>query len=75
MEKSVAERQVLCDAVGISRVNDHRAAEMAVALGVFALRQVPVAGVMAQNFARAGYFEPLGHGLLRFDAFRSSHKS
>jgi hypothetical protein len=75
MEKSVAEGQVLRDAIGISRVNNHRAAEMAVALGVFALRQVPVAGVAAQNFAGPGDFEPLGHGLLRFDAFGSSHKS
>jgi hypothetical protein len=71
----MAEGQVLRDAVGISRVNDHRAAKMAVALGVFALRQVPVARVMAQNFAGPGDFEPLGHGLLRFDAFGSSHKS
>jgi hypothetical protein len=75
MEKSVAERQVLRDAVGIGRVNDHSTAKMAVALGVFALRQVAVAGVAAQNFAGAGDFEPLGHGLLRFDAFGSSHKS
>ena len=71
----MAEGQVLRDAVGISRVNDHRTAKMAVALGVFALRQVPVAGVMTQHFARPGDFEPLGHGLLRFDAFGSSHKS
>jgi hypothetical protein len=71
----MAEGQVLCDAVGISRVNDHRSAEMAVALGVFALRQMPVAGVMAQDFAGPGDFKPLGHGLLRFNAFGSSHKS
>jgi hypothetical protein len=48
---------------------------MAVALGVFTLRQMPVAGVTAQNFAGPGDFEPLGHGLFRFDAFGSSHKS
>jgi hypothetical protein len=30
--------------------------------------------VAAQDFARAGDLEPLGHGLLRFDAFGSSHK-
>jgi hypothetical protein len=75
LEKSVAEHQVLCDAVGIGRINDHSTTEMAVALGVFTLCQVPVAGVMAQNFAGPGNFEPLGHGLLRFDAFGSSHKS
>ena len=75
MEKSVAEGQVLRDAVSIGRVNDHNSAETAPALGVFGLRQVAVAGVAAQDFAGAGDFEPLGHGLLRFDAFGSSHKS
>jgi hypothetical protein len=75
MEKSVAEHQVLCDAVGIGRINDHRTAETAAALGVFGLGQVADAGVAAQDFAGAGDFEPLGHGLLRFDAFGSSHKS
>jgi hypothetical protein len=37
MEKSMAEGQVLRDAVGIGRVNDHRTAETAAALGVFGL--------------------------------------
>jgi hypothetical protein len=59
MEKSVAEGQALRNAVGIGRVNHHRTTEMAVALGVFALRQMPVAGVAAQNFAGPGDFEPL----------------
>jgi hypothetical protein len=36
---------------------------------------VAVAGVAAQNFAGASDLEPLGHGLSRFDAFGSSHKS
>jgi hypothetical protein len=75
MEKSMAEGQVLRDAVSIGRVNDHGTAEMAAALGIFGLGQVAVAGVAAQDFAGAGDFEPLGHGLLRFDAFGSSHKS
>jgi hypothetical protein len=75
MEKSMAEGQVLRDAVGIGRVNDHRTAETAAALGVFGLRQVALASVAAQDFAGAGDFEPLGHGLLRFNAFGSSHKS
>ena len=75
MEKSVAERQVLRDAVSIGRINDHRTAEPAAALGTLGLGQVAFAGVAAQNFAGAGDLEPLGHGLFRFDAFGSSHKS
>jgi hypothetical protein len=34
-----------------------------------------VAGVVEQDFASASDLEPLGHGLFRFDAFGSSHKS
>jgi hypothetical protein len=73
-EKSVAERQILQDAVGVGRVNDGGLAEMPAALGTFSLRQVAEAGAAVENLARAGYFEPLGHGLLRFDAFGTSHK-
>jgi hypothetical protein len=61
MEKSVTERQVLRDAIGISRVNDHGTAEAAAALGILGLGQMAVAGMAAQNFASAGDFEPLGH--------------
>jgi hypothetical protein len=75
LEKSMAKHQVLRDAVGIGRINDHRTAETAAALGILGLGQVAVAGMAAQDFAGAGDFEPLGHGLLRFDAFGSSHKS
>ena len=74
MEKSVAERQILRDAVSIGRINDHRTAETAAALGTLGLGQVAFAGVAAQNFAGAGDLEPLGHGFFRFDAFGSSHK-
>ena len=47
---SVAERQILRDAVRIGRVNDHSTAETAAALGILGLGQVAFAGVAAQNF-------------------------
>jgi len=70
----VAERQILQDAIGVGRVNEGSLAEMATALGAFALSQVAEAGTAVEDFARAGDFEPLGHGLFRFDAFGTSHK-
>jgi hypothetical protein len=74
MRKSMAEWQILRDAVGIGRVHDGALAEPAAVLGFFALQQMAFAGVAAQDFARAGNLEPLGHGLSCFDAFGSSHK-
>jgi hypothetical protein len=71
----VAERQVLRDAVSIGRINDHRTAEMAAALGILGLGQVAFAGVAAQNFAAGRNFKTFGHGLSRFDTFGTSHKS
>ena len=74
VDRLVAGRQVLRDAVGIRMVNDRALAEPAAALGVFALQQMALAGVAAHDFTGASDFESLGHGLLRFDAFGTSHK-
>jgi hypothetical protein len=74
MRKSMAERQILRDAVGIGRVHDGALAEPAAVFWLFTLQQMAFAGVAAQDFARAGDLEPLGHGLSCFDAFGSSHK-
>ena len=71
----MAERQILRDAIRIGGVNRGCAPEMASAFGILGLGQVAVAGVVEHDFARAGDLEPLGHGLFRFDAFGSSHKS
>ena len=71
----MAERQILRDAIRVGGVHRGCATETAAALGILGLGQVAVAGVAAQDFAGAGDFEPLGHRLLRFDAFGSSHKS
>jgi hypothetical protein len=70
----MAERQILKNAIGIRRVYNGALAEAAAVLGLFALQQVALAGVAAQDFARAGDLEPLGHGLSGFNAFGSSHK-
>jgi hypothetical protein len=56
-------------------MNGRRAAEIATALGVFGLRQVAFARAGAQNFSAGRNLEPIGHGLLRFNAFGTSHKS
>ena len=55
-------------------IHDRALAETAAALGVFALQQMALAGVAAHDFTGAGDFESFGHGLLRFDAFGTSHK-
>jgi hypothetical protein len=55
-------------------VNQNRAAQTAPALGAFVLTKVPAAGLIAQDFAARGDFEPLGHRFLGFDAFGTSHK-
>ena len=71
----MAERQILRDAIRVGGVHRGCATEMAAALGILGLGQVAVAGVVEQDFASASDLEPFGHGLLRLDAFGSSHKS
>jgi hypothetical protein len=73
--KLAREREVLLDAILVRFVHGSRAAEIAAALGVFGLRQVAFARAGAQNFSAGRNLEPLGHGLLRFNAFGTSHKS
>jgi hypothetical protein len=73
--KSAGEREVLFDAIFVRFVNEGRAAEIAAALGVFGGRQMAFARAGAQNFSAGRNLEPLGHGLLRFNTFGTSHKS
>jgi len=73
--KSMAEREVLLDAVFVRGVDDRRAAQRAPALRPFGLAQVTTAGLLAQHFAARRDFEPLRHGLFGFDAFGTSHKN
>ena len=51
------------------------AAEVATALGILGLAQVPPAGAGAHNFPAGRNLKPLGRGLLGSDAFWTSHKS
>jgi hypothetical protein len=73
-EESARERQILRDAIHVGRMHSGCATEIATALGVFSLRQMAFARAGAQNFSAGGDFESFGHGLLRFNAFGTSHK-
>ena len=73
--RSAGEGQILLDAILVRFVNGGGAAQTTFALGVFGGGQVAFAGAGAQDFSAGGDFEPLGHGLLRFNAFGTSHKS
>jgi hypothetical protein len=71
----MAERQALRDAILIGRVHHAHAAQIAAALRALGLAQVPSTGARAQHFAASRNLEPLGRGLLRLNAFWTSHKS
>jgi uncharacterized protein (DUF697 family) len=75
MEKSVAEGQILRDAIRIGGIHGGCATKPAAAFWGFALGQVAPARAGAQHFSRGRYLETFGHGLSGFDAFGSSHKS
>jgi len=75
LEKSVAERQVLFDAIFVRGVNSRQPAQSSAAFGALALAEVPATGAGAQDFAPRRNLETLGYGFLRFDAFGTSHKS
>ena len=63
----------MLDAIFVRGMNRGRATEGAASLWIFALQQVPLPGPSAQDLARGGNFEPLGRGLLGFNAFWTSH--
>lgn len=70
----MAERQTLLDAILVGLIENGRATQITPALRLLGLTQVPSARIRAQHFAAGRNFEPLGRGLLGFDAFRTSHK-
>jgi hypothetical protein len=70
----MAKRQILRDAISVGGIHTGQAAQVAAALGVFALGQVAPARTGAQDFSASRNLETLGHGLSGFDAFGSSHK-
>ena len=71
----MAERKVLRNAIHVRGMHGGGAAQTAAALGAFVLRQMAFTGACAQDFSAGGDFESLGHGLLRFNTFGTSHKS
>ena len=71
----MTERQALFDAIFICGVHSCGAAETAPAFRILTLQQVPLAGLRTQDFSTSGNLEPLGRGLLGFNAFWTSHKS
>jgi hypothetical protein len=75
LAESASEREILLDAIFVRFMHGGRAAEIAAALGVFGLRQMAFACAGAQNFSAGRNLKPLGHGLLSFNTFGTSHKS
>jgi len=70
----MAERQVLGDAIDVGLVDDGDFAQAAAALGALGLEEVAAPGFVTEHFAARGDPEALGYRLLRFDAFRTTHK-
>jgi hypothetical protein len=75
MDRSVAERQALRDAVEIGAIHDARLAQATAALGVLGLGKVAAASRKADGFAGGGDLKPLGYGFLGLNTFWASHKS
>jgi hypothetical protein len=71
----MAEGQALGDTIDVGGVHNGGFSKAAKALGVFGLGQVTAAGAGAQDLAGGGDFKPLGDGLVRFNAFGTTHKS
>jgi len=69
----MAERQAADDTPHIGLVHDDGLAEGATALRALASEQMAATCTGALDLATGGDFEPLGHGLLRSDAFRTTH--
>ena len=72
--KLVRKRKALRNAIKVSGMHGGGFAQAAKAMGIFALGQMAASSAEAQCLAGGGDFEPLCHGLLRFDAFGTSHK-
>jgi len=73
--KSVAERQILRDTVGVGGIHTGQSAQGAAAFGILGLRQMAAARAGAQNFSASRNLKAFGHGLFGFNAFGTSHKN
>ena len=72
---SVAEGEILSDAIGVGFVNDRSFAEPAATFRTFCGEQMASAGVGTQHFARGGDFETFGHRFFCLNTFGASHNS
>jgi hypothetical protein len=72
-DRSMAEREVLFDAVNVRWSEERRLSQRPAAFGAFALKQVAPASSSEQDFAARGYFETFGHRRPGFNAFGASH--
>ena len=70
----MTEREVLLDAIFVSRMHCCGAGQSAAAFRIFRLEQMAFASARTQYFAAGRNFETFGHGLLRFNPFWASHK-
>jgi len=72
--RSMAERQILGDAINVRGIHHAELAKTTTALGIFALQQMPATSLGIEHFASAGDLETFGDRLLRFNAFWTTHK-
>lgn len=72
-EASMAERQVLEDAIDVGCSQDADLSDGSAAFRALALHQVPSARASEQDLASAGYLESFGYGFAGLDSFGASH--
>jgi hypothetical protein len=69
----MAERKILGDAIHIRGAENFGLAHRAPPFGALADHQMAFARPAEHDFARAGNFEPLGHGLSGFNPLGTTH--
>ena len=70
---SMAERQILGDAVNVGWCEDRRLSQRPAAFGAFALKQMAPACPVKQHFPVSGDFETFRYRFPGFDSFGASH--
>ena len=71
--RSMAERQILGDAVYIGCCENRGLSQRPAAFGAFALKQMATACPVKEHFSVSGYFETFRYGFPCFDSFGTSH--
>ena len=73
MLRSVAEREILFDAILVGFVDGGGAAQTTTALGIFALKQMPFARGGPQDLAAGGDFKSFRNRFFGLNTFWASH--